>query len=130
MLDRFTLLLLTETFAVCKLDKEAAIPNWVGSSGFISVTRTTDELSIVCPQLNVPVATVCERGWRCMRIDGTLAFSMIGVVASLASTLAQEGVSIFVISTYNTDYFLTKDKDLARASNALTAAGHQLRLPE
>jgi hypothetical protein len=92
-----------------------------------SITRAADELSVVCPQNLVPDGVRCERGWRCLRVAGTLDFSMIGVVASLVAPLAKAGVSVFVVSTFDTDYLLMKECDLERASATLRATGHQVK---
>lgn len=123
---RLTLMLLPDTFALCKLDADDAVPAWASSGDFLSITRTADELSVVCPQSIVPDGVRCERGWRCLRVAGTMDFSMIGVVASLVTPLAEAGISVFVVSTFDTDYLLVKADDLARATAALRAAGHDV----
>src|SRR5262245_26628362 len=120
------LLLLPDLYAVCRLDKGVPVPAWASSGTLVSITRTSEELSVVCPQTLVPDGVRCERGWQCLRVAGTMDFSMIGVVASLVTPLAETGVSVFVISTFDTDYLLVKEKDLARAMAALRAAGHTL----
>ena len=101
--------------AVCKLDKDAPVPAWASSGTFFSITRTADELSVVCQQSLVPDGVRCERDWRCLLVAGTMEFSMIGVVASLVTPLAEAGISVFVISTFDTDYMLVKEVDLERA---------------
>src|SRR4051794_25933626 len=94
-------------------------PAGVSSGTCFSITRTTDELSVVCPQSLVPDGVQCERSWRCVRVAGTMAFSMIGVVASLVTPLAEAGISAFVTSTFDTDYMFVKESDLERALAAL-----------
>jgi hypothetical protein len=121
---QLTLTPLRDLFAVCRLDKDAPVPPWASSGEFISITRTADELSVVCPQSVVPDSIKCEQGWRCLRVAGSMDFSMVGVVASLVTPLAEAGVSVFVVSTFDTDYFLVKEDDLARATAVLRAAGH------
>lgn len=121
---QLTLTVLADTFALCKLDAGDAVPVWVTTGQFFSITRTADELSVVCPQSVVPDGVRCERDWRCLRVAGTMAFTMIGVVASLVTPLAEAGISVFVVSTFDTDYLLVKADDLARATAALRAAGH------
>jgi uncharacterized protein len=123
---QLNLTILPETFAVCRLDKDAPAPAWESPGGFFSITRTGDELSIVCSQCLVPDGVQCEKGWRCLRVAGTIDFSMIGVVASLATLLSEAGVSVFVVSTFDTDYLLVKEGELERASATLRAAGHQV----
>ena len=90
------------------------------------MTRTASELSIVCPDASVPAAVTAHRGWRAIAVDGTLDFALTGVLASLASPLASAGVSIFAVSTYDTDYVLVQQDALDRAVAALAAAGHRV----
>lgn len=123
---RLALTLLADTFAVCRLSKSSPVPAWASSGQFFSITRTADELSVVCPQSVVPDGVRCERGWRCLRVAGPMDFSMIGVVASLVTPLAEAGISVFVVSTFDTDYLLVKEVDLERAMAALGLAGHTL----
>ena len=113
-------------FAVYQLEPTAPLPGWAAVGEFFSITRTADELSIVCNQSLVSDGVRCEKGWRCLRVAGTMDFSMIGVVASLATLLSEAGVSVFVVSTFDTDYLLVKESDLERAAAALRAAGHQV----
>ena len=111
-------------YAVCRLDASDPLPAWIGSSPFVSVTRTEAELSIVCPEGAVPGGVRSEPGWRCLRVVGPLGFGMTGLLASLAVPLASSGVSIFVVSTYDTDYLMLQERDLDRAVDALARAGH------
>jgi hypothetical protein len=115
--------LLAGTLAVCRLDPGAPLPAWAAGS-FVSLTRTDTELSIVCSAESVPAGVQAEGGWRALRVRGPLGFGLTGVLASLASPLASSGVSIFVVSTYDTDYLLVQDRDLDRARHALVRAGH------
>ena len=108
-------------FAVARLDAHAAIPRW--ATEFFAVTRTSDELSIVCPEPFVPPDVIAERGFRMLMVDGPLDFALTGVLASIASPLAEAGVSLFVISTYDTDYVLVRNEHLADAVGALRGAG-------
>jgi hypothetical protein len=119
-----TLELLSGSSAVCRLDAAAPVPGWAASGPLASVTRTDAELSIVCAEEAVPPEVKAEGGWRCIRVRGPLGFGMTGVLASLASPLAGAGVSIFVISTYDTDYLMVQERDLERARDALARAGH------
>ena len=121
-----TLLMLDGTFAVCRLGSTAPIPAWA-TGGFFSITRTTEELSIVCCQDSIPEDVHCERGWRCLRVAGVFEFSVVGVLASLVAPLAEAGISVFVVSTFDTDYLLVKDQDLEAALDALREEGHTVR---
>ena len=121
-----TLSVLPETLAVCRLGPDDAVPPWAGAGSFRAVTRTASELSIVCRDASVPAAVTANRGWRAIAVDGTLDFALTGVLASLASPLAAAGVSIFAVSTYDTDYVLVKQDALDRAVAALAAAGHRV----
>jgi hypothetical protein len=85
-----------------------------------------DELSIVCRQEVVPEGVVCERDWRCLRVAGTMPFTVVGVLASLTAPLAGAGISVFVLSTFDTDYVLVKSADSERAMAVLRAAGHEI----
>jgi len=76
-----TLTLLDDTFAVCRLDADAPLPPWATGGPFVSITRTSEEVSIVCPQRAVPAGIRCERDWRCLRVSGVLDFSLVGVLA-------------------------------------------------
>ena len=106
--------------AVCRLDSQAAVPDWALGDNFFSITRTIDELSIVCSEAGVPEGVLCERGWACLKVEGPLDFSLTGVLASLTQPLAEAGISIFAVSTYDTDYLLVKVGDLERAVAVLT----------
>jgi hypothetical protein len=121
---RLNLTVVDGTFAVCRLGAEATIPPWATAGHFFSITRTADELSVVCRQDAVPEGVVGERGWRCLRVAGTMPFSVVGVLASLAAPLAEAGISVFVVSTFDTDYLLVKDNDLTAALDALQRQGH------
>jgi hypothetical protein len=122
--SRLALLGVAGSFAVCKLPAGSPLPAWATAGDFFSVTRTTDELSVVCREEAVPEGVVCERGWRCLRVAGAMPFTLVGVLASLTTPLASAGVSVFAISTFDTDYLLVPAGDLPRAVAALRAAGH------
>ena len=111
--------------AVCRFDADSDVPGWVGrSTGFTSITRTIDELSIVCARDDVPEGVPMEGPWRALRVQGPIVMTLIGVVASLANPLANAGISIFAISTFETDYILVHEPDFEAAVGALTEAGH------
>ncbi len=106
--------------AVCRLEVNKPIPNWVIKSSFYSVTKTDDELSIVCLEEVVPAHIKSEKGWRAIKVDGELDFSQTGILASLAVLLTEAKISIFAVSTFNTDYILLKSDKLNKAVNTLT----------
>src|SRR5262249_30084183 len=113
-----TLVVLRGCYAVCRLPADAPYPIWA-TGEFVSISRTADELSVVCAEDAVPSKVRCERGWRCLRVAGTIDFGVLGVLASLTGALAGAGVSVFAVSTYDTDYLLVKETDLDRACDAL-----------
>ncbi|MEA2573469.1 MAG: uncharacterized protein QOH93_767 [Chloroflexia bacterium] len=121
-----SLIVLPGTYAVCRLGGDAGVPEWATSGDFFSVTRTADELSVVCEQGVVPAGVVCEGDWRCLKVRGPLDFGLTGILASLAVPLAMSGISIFALSTYDTDYIMVKAADLERAVAALTGSGHSI----
>jgi hypothetical protein len=124
---RLPLELLPDTLAVCRLEAGAPLPPWAGGSGaFLSVSRTAEELSITAPERIVPAGVKCERGYRALRVRGPLPLDLIGILASIADPLAEAGISIFAISTYDTDYVLVKSGDLPAAREALERAGHRV----
>ena len=110
--------------AVCRLDPAEAIPSWADGDGFVSITRTSGELSIVCEESRVPDDVRAERGYRCLGVKGPIPFELTGVAASLAAPLAAAGISLLLIATYDTDYLLVREELLEQATAALRAAGH------
>jgi hypothetical protein len=121
---KLTILVFPGRFAVCRLAADSPLPPWAQRGGFISLTRTEDELSTVCAEENISADVRAERGWRCLKLQGPFAFDEIGVLASVTEPLAQAGISLFAISTFDTDYVLVKEADLERASATLREAGH------
>ncbi|HET7231661.1 MAG TPA: ACT domain-containing protein [Longimicrobium sp.] len=119
-----TLTLLSDTFAVCRLDPGAVVPDWAWTGEVACVTRTRDELSIVCRADLVPEDVRREAGWRCLKVKGPLDFSLTGVFARIAQPLADAGISLFAVMTYDTDYVMVKEERLRDAVRALMAAGH------
>ena len=124
-----TLSLLPGTFTICRLDLEAIIPDWAKAGGFFSITRTDDELSIVCAGAKVPEGVKADRGWRCFKVEGPLDLSLTGVLASLANPLAEARINIFALSTFDTDYLLVKEEKVTQAAEVLTRVGHRLTNP-
>ncbi len=127
---RFTVL--EGTWAVARLSPLAPLPPWAFSTAaFTTVTRTDDELSIVCPEKCVPAGTQVEAGWSVIKLLGPFPSSQSGVLASFAFPLAANGVSIFAVSTFETDYILIRPTDLAKACDVLVRSGHKMesRIP-
>jgi len=112
--------------SVCRLPADAAIPGWIFNLPFFSITRTVAELSIVAPESFIPPDWKAERGWKALKVEGPLDFSLTGILASLAVPLAESGVSIFAISTYDTDMILVKADQLEKAISTLTSAGFSI----
>ena len=120
---RVTLDLLPGSYAICRLPADAAAPAWAGGGAFSSVTRTASELSIVCASGSVPAGVKAQREYRGLAVRGPLDFSLVGIVAQLSATLAAASISIFVVSTHDTDYLFVSEENLARAIVALRGAG-------
>lgn len=123
---RLSLRVIPGCFAVSRLDSNDEFPAWV-SGEFYSVSRTGNELSIVCEERFVPQGTRSETNWSVLEVSGPLEFTEIGVLSSLAGPLADAGISIFVLSTFDTDYLLIGKNRLNEAKNVLAAAGHSIK---
>jgi uncharacterized protein len=121
-----SLTVLRPTLAVTRLPAGEGLPWWATGSNFLSLTRTAEETSVVCEASLVPADVRRERGFRALRVDGTLAFEETGVLVSLAAPLATAGVPVFVVSTFDTDYVLVAGPRLADAVEALRKAGHSV----
>lgn len=118
------LAVLPERLSICRLPADNRLPAWLPQDGFLSLTRTTDEMSIVCEERYVPEDVQSERDWKCLKVQGPLDFSAVGVLASFAGPLAAAGISIFAISTFDTDYLLVKQQNLESSVKVLAAVGH------
>jgi hypothetical protein len=117
------LIILPERLAVCRLPVDADFPEWARQGELLAWVRTREETSLVCAERYVPPEVRAERGWRAIQAQGPLDFALVGVFASIAVPLARSGVSIFAMSTFDTDYVLIKEDNLERAVIALTQAG-------
>lgn len=124
-----TLTVLNDRLAVCWLDPQAEVPVWAIREPFCSITRTADELSVICPESRVPTDVACERGWRALKVEGPFDFDAVGVLAAIVRPLAEAGIPILVIATYDTDYVLVKEAQLERVVAALSGQGHRIRTP-
>jgi hypothetical protein len=119
--------LLDGDYAVCRLGPDDAPPA-AGGRGFHSITRTGEETSVVCPVAEAPPGARVEAPFALLRVAGTLDFSLTGVLSGLTSALASAGVSVFAVSTFDTDYLLVPRDRLGPAAEALRAAGHELSI--
>lgn len=121
-----SLVRITGTFAVCKLSPDEPIPFWVMQGEWWTVSKTLEELSVVCLQEQVPVGVKVEKDWSLLKVAGPLDFALTGILAALAKPLADAGISIFAISTFDTDYLLVKTDTFDAAARTLTAAGFSI----
>ena len=120
---------LATPLAVCKLPATSPLPSWLNlelviSEELLVIVRTTDELSLVCAENSVPKAIQAARGWRAIKVSGPLDFSLVGILAGIAAPLAEAGISIFAVSTFDTDYVLVRAGDVSRAVATLKEAGY------
>ena len=111
-------------FAVCRLAPTVAVPEWSLRAGFCSITRTAEELSLVCAETHVPAGIPAEYGWSCLQLQGPFPFAMSGVLAAFIEPLAEAGIGIFAISTFDTDCVLVKADRLTATIAKLEQAGH------
>ena len=122
---RLPLELLPQPLMLCRLPADAPVPDWAGTARrFLSITRTAEELSIVADEVALPPDCDAQRGYRAIRVRGPLPLDLVGIFAALASPLADAGIPIFPIATWDTDYLLVQQADLAAAVEALERAGH------
>lgn len=121
------LIILEGYYSVSRLAAEESIPVWSSGSDFFAVTKTAEEVSVVCETRDVPAGMKSEDGWRIIKVEGPLDFSLVGILAALAGVLAAAGISIFAVSTYDTDYLLLKEDKLAAAVAVLREAGHTVQ---
>lgn len=126
MPTHFTLRLLPDTLAVCRLEPDAAMPWWATVAPFFSATRTTEELSIVCAASRVPLGTTATYNWRAMQLHGQFHHSLFGLMEAISAPLAGAGVSILVVATFDTHYVLVREAQLPAAMTALHEAGHRV----
>jgi hypothetical protein len=114
------------TYAIVRLAPEAPVPGWATKGDFISITRTADELSVVCPTDSLPSDVHSPQRWICLKLEGPFPFSQTGVLFSFIETLSMKDVPIFAISTYDTDYVLIQE-EFRWAIGVLREAGHELQ---
>ena len=115
------------TYAIVRLAPDAPVPDWATKGDFTSTTRTADELSIVSPTDNLPPDVHSSHRWICLKLEGPFPFALTGILLSFIEPLSGNGIPIFAISTFDTDYVLVLEPDSARAFEALRHAGHELQ---
>ena len=116
---------LAGSYVIVRLAADATVPNWATGGEFTSVTRTEDELSIVCPSGNLPLGVHAPHSWQCLKLVGPFAFSETGILLSFIQPLAEAGIGILALSTYDTDYILIQDEFTESALETLRRAGHE-----
>jgi len=121
--------LLPDRLAVSRLSPDASFPDWARFGDLLAFIQTHEEISVICAERFVPPDVKTERGWRVVQVQGPLDFTLVGVIASISAVLAQAGVSIFALSTYDTDYVLVKEESLETALFALEQAGFIVNKP-
>lgn len=122
---KITLETIPNQLSVCQLN---SLNDFDMNNNFYFLGKTKEELSLVCPTENVPAKTINrEDGWRGFKIVGILDFSLIGILAKISSLLADNQISIFAVSTYNTDYVLLKENKFEKAKNILINNGYQFK---
>jgi len=113
--------------AIARLDSSAAIPDWAQRIGpLVSITRTEDELSIVCPEGWIPDSVQRSTGWFCLKVSGPVGLAAVGILAALVDPMRDIGISVFALSTYDTDCLLLPEVQRDEAISALEAAGHHI----
>jgi hypothetical protein len=122
-----SLTLLPDAMAISRLDPGAPLPTWAVSAPWWSITRTAEELSIVCAEVQVPAGIAASRGWRALKFDGPLPLDQTGILASVTSPLAAARVSVFALATFSTDFVLIPAAQQPAAISALERAGHVVR---
>ncbi len=113
------------SFSICQLPAHADVPSWALEAAFFSVTRTADELSVVCAQEKVPAGVRHEDAWACLKLEGPFPFSQTGILTSFVQPLSDRAIPIFAVSTFDTDYVLVKEAWIDRAIEILKEAGHR-----
>lgn len=126
MARRLSLALLPDSMAICRLAPETPLPGWATSAPWWSITRTPEELSVVCTERCVPEGVVASRGWRALRFAGPLPLDQTGILASVTAPLAAARISVFALATYDTDYVLVPGAQRTAAIEALERAGHSV----
>jgi len=125
-MPKLTLTILPDQFAVCRLSPDTDIPAWSRNEEFYSITRSRDELSVVCLSKDVPENIRAECDWRALKVRGPLDFSLTGILAAIIDPLSEAKIPIFTISTYDTDYVLVREDSLSQVVAILSGQGHSI----
>lgn len=125
-MEKLKIKLLDGIYAVCQINDGEKVPSWVEEKEFFSVTKTEDEISLVMLQDKISNDIKAEKDWRILKVEGTLDFSLIGILAKISDILAKNQISIFVISTFNTDYILVKEEKIDKAMTVLSKEGYEI----
>ena len=125
-IPRVTLQQLPDAYGICRLDADAAVPLWADGRGFVSISRSDEELSILCPQHRIQDVLKCDRDWTCYKLVGPFALDETGIVLSVIRPLSENGLGVFIVSTFDGDHLLVKTKDVERAHQLLTEANHTI----
>lgn len=125
-MEKLKLKLLDGIYAVCRFEDSKKVPSWVNEKEFFSVTKTEDEISVVMLQDKISSDVKAEKDWRILKVEGTLDFSLIGILAKISGILAKNSISIFVISTFNTDYILVKEEKIEKTILVLSEEGYEI----
>ena len=126
-MEGLSLAVLPDVLAICRVPSDTPFAEVPTEGRFWSATRTQDELSLVIPDDQVPKGWQAERGWRCFQVRGKLDFEATGVLSALSAPLAFAGISIFVVSTFDTDYVLVREQDLDSACEVLRENGIKVK---
>lgn len=124
-------LVLNSSYSIYRFNNKSVLPDWIYMSDFYSITRTTDEISVVTAGNDTVTEEIpCSKSWKILKISGPLDLNMTGILADISGTLKNHKIPIFVISTFDTDYILVQAKDLDRSVNALEEKGHYVATGE
>jgi uncharacterized protein len=126
MTTTITLKRLGGSYGIARLAPDAPIPAWADGEGYVSITRSDDELSVVCLSHRIPDTVRRDTGWRCLKFQGPFAFDQAGILLAVIEPLSRNGIGVFVVSTFDTDHLLLQEADYASAERLLAQAGHCL----
>ena len=122
---KLVLSVISENFTIHKLSPDVSIPEEILKSNYYSVSKTENELSLVCSEIIEVESLQSSKGWKCIKVKGPLDFNLTGILADISDILAQTNISIFAISTFDTDYILVRNRDLSSATSKLSQAGYK-----
>jgi len=122
---KLVLSILSETFTIHKFSPDASIPEKILKSNYYSVSKTENELSLVCSEIIEVESLQSSKGWKCIKVRGPLDFNLTGILAGISGILAKGDISIFAISNFDTDFILVRSQDLSSAKTKLRQAGYE-----